>query len=371
MLFFDEFPWIETRKSGFLKAFDHWWNTHASKFPNLKVVICGSAASWMIEKIINNKGGLHNRVTQSIRLLPFTLGDTEAYLKSRGIVLEKYSILQLYMAMGGIPHYLRNVDPGESPAQVIDKLCFAKDGILKREFANLYTALFSNAENYELVIRTLAKKKTGFTRNEIIQETGLSSGGTITKILNDLEESGFITAYIPFQKNKNDSIYKLTDEYSLFYLKFIENAKDNESGAWLRQYNTNTYVTWSGFSFEAVCLKHILQLRRSLGIEGVRTHAAAWRYTPEKGEQGAQIDLLLDRQDRCINVCEIKFSGAEYVIDKKYASELDNKINVFRSQTKTKHTLFPTIITTFGTKRNEYYLGRIQAEITMEKLFSE
>lgn len=370
VLFFDEFPWIETHRSGFLQAFEHWWNTQASRMPHIKVVICGSAASWMIDKILNNRGGLHNRVTQTIRLLPFTLAETESYLSSRNIILEKYSLLQLYMAMGGIPHYLRNINPGESPAQIIDRLCFSKDGFLKSEFKNLYAALFTNSHHHESVIRVLANKSDGLNRSEIIEECGFTSGGTTTKILNELEESGFITPYIPFEKKKNESVYKLSDEYSLFYLKFIENAKDTGSGAWLRQYNTAVYTIWSGFAFEAVCLKHVLQIRRALGIEGVLTFASTWRHNPGKTKQGAQIDLLLDRKDQCINICEMKFSNSEFVIDKKYAAELDNKINVFRNETRTKSTLFLTMITTYRTKQNEYYLGRVQNEIDMKDLFN-
>jgi uncharacterized protein len=369
VIFFDEFPWIDTHKSGFLQAFDHWWNAYASKYPHLKVIICGSAASWMIGKIINNRGGLHNRVTQTIRLLPFTLGETQEYLQHRGIVLDQYSQLQLYMAMGGIPYYLRNINPGESAAQIIDRLCFAKDGPLKNEFSNLYQSLFTNAQNHERIIRALANKGKGLTRNEIIEECGFSSGGTTSRILQELEESGFITPYIPFQKNANESRYKLSDEYSLFYLKFIEHAKDSTDGAWLRQYGTPAYTIWSGFAFESVCQKHVLQVRRKLGIEGVLTYSSVWRHAPGKGATGAQIDLLLDRQDRSINLCEMKFSSGEFVIDKKYAAELDSKISVFRTETGTRKTIFPIMITTYGTKKNEYYLGRIQAEVLMEDLF--
>jgi hypothetical protein len=365
-IFFDEFPWIETHKSSFLQAFDHWWNASASKRSHLKVIICGSAASWMIDKIINNQGGLHNRVTQTIRLLPFTLGETQHYLQSKNVILDQYSQLQLYMAMGGIPHYLRNINPGESAAQIIDRLCFAKDGPLKNEFTNLYKSLFAHSENHELVIRALAHKGKGLTRNEIITECGFTSGGTTSRILQELEESGFITPYIPFQKNANESIYKLSDEYSLFYLKFIEHAKDTEDGTWLRQFGTPTYTIWSGFAFESICQKHVLQIRRKLGIEGVLTHTSTWRHVPGKGALGAQIDLILDRQDRCINICEMKFSSDEFVIDKKYATELDTKVNIFRTETGTKKTIFPTMITTYGTRKNEHYLGRIQAEVLME-----
>lgn len=370
VIFLDEFPWIETHKSRFLQAFDHWWNVSASRKPHLKVIICGSAASWMIDKVINNRGGLHNRVTQTIRLLPFTLGETQDYLKSKGVLLDHYNQLQIYMAMGGIPHYLRNINPGQSAAQVIDRLCFAKDGPLKNEFSNLYKSLFAHSENHERVIRALAAKQKGLTRNEIIEGCGFTSGGTTTRILKELEESGFITPYIPFQKNANESIYKLSDEYSLFYLKFIEQAKDTADGTWLRQYATSAYVAWSGLAFESVCQKHVRQIRRSLGIEGVLTNATAWRAASGRDTPGAQIDLLLDRQDRCINICEMKFSASEFVIDKKYAAELDNKVNVFRTVTNTRKTLFPTMITTYGTRRNEHYLGRIQAEVLMDDLFA-
>lgn len=371
VLFFDEFPWTHTPRSNFLRAFDHWWNSSGTKRPNLKVVICGSAASWMIEKIFNDRGGLHNRVTQRIRLLPFTLGETEAYLSHKGAVLDHYQILQLYMAMGGIPYYLQHIVPGESAAQIIDRLCFTANGILKSEFKNLYESLFTNSEQHEKVIRTLAKKGKGLTRQEIIEECKLTTGGSTSKMLKELEESGFITPYIPFGKTVNESIYKLTDEYSLFYQKFIENTKVSGEGAWLRQAGTASYISWSGFSFESVCHKHTVQIKKALGIGGVLTEESNWRHHPGRGsgQSGAQIDLLLDRQDRCINICEMKFASDEFAIDKKYAGELDNKVNVFRRETGTKKTLFLTMITTYGVKKNDYYTGRVLAEVVMEDLF--
>jgi uncharacterized protein len=370
VLFFDEFPWIHTQKSGFLQAFDQWWNHSASRQPHLKVIICGSAASWMIDKVLNNRGGLHNRVTQRMRMLPFTLGETQQYLQSRSIKLDHYQILQLYMATGGIPHYLHHIQKGESSAQAIDRLCFTKDGVLKTEFKNLYGSLFHNPHHHEAVVRALSKKGKGLTRNEIIIECRLTSGGTTTKILDELEESGFITSYIPFEKNENDSVYKLSDEYSLFYLKFIEGAKVTGTGTWLRQMNGQSYTSWSGFAFESVCQKHHPQIKKALGIEAVHTLVSTWRHIPGKGSQGVQIDLLLDRADRCINLCEMKFAAAEFTIDKKYAAELDNKVNVFRNETKTKKTVFPTLITTYGVKPNEHSIGRVQAEVLMSDLFT-
>jgi len=366
----DELPWIHTPRSGFLSAFGHWWNTWASRQPLLKVVICGSAASWMIDNIINSRGGLHNRVSQTIRLLPFTLAETEQYLVSRGIKLDHYQLLQLYMAMGGIPQYLKQVSKGESVAQTIDKLCFAKSGSLKTEFNNLYKSLFAHAEHHEAIVRALAKKGKGMSRAEVINACGFTTGGWTTHLFEELEESGFITQYIPFDRTARDSIYKLTDEYSLFYLKFIENARATGAGTWLKLSTGQSYNSWSGFAFEAVCQKHISQIKRALGISGVYTEVSAWRYLPKKNETGAQIDLLLDRQDHCINVCEMKFANAEFMIDKKYAGELDSKVNVFKNQTSTKKTIFPTMITTYGTKQNIYSTGRIVAEVIIRDLFA-
>ncbi len=369
VIFLDEFPWIDSHKSGFLSAFEHFWNSWASNQKNLVVVICGSAASWMIHKVVNNKGGLHNRITKKIRLLPFTLNETELYLKSRRIILDRYQLLQLYMVLGGIPHYLKDIRAGQSTIQNIDRMCFTKDGLLQNEFKNLYDSLFSQADKHIAVIRALAGKPGGLTRNEIIEICHFTTGGGTSKLLEELLESGFIQTYIPFDKNVKQSIYKLSDEYSAFYLKFMEGSKISGPGSWVRQAASSSWKSWSGMAFERICLKHIPQIKKALGISAVYTEESAWRYAPGTGENGTQIDLLIDRQDFTINLCEIKFSISEFTIDKKYASEIQAKVNIFRERTNTKKTVFPTMITTFGTKSNEYRLNLIQSEVKMESLF--
>lgn len=369
VLFFDEFPWLHTQKSNFLRAFEHFWNSWASKYANLTVVICGSAASWMLRNIVNNKGGLHNRVSIRIRLLPFTLGETAAYLKSRSANIDQYQILQLYMVMGGVPQYLKTIKPGESVLQVTDRECFTKDGTLKEEFKILYESLFDNAARHTAIIRLLSGKSKGMTRNELINNSALSSGGTTSKVLTELEESGFITPYIPFEKNSKELVYRLTDEYSLFYLKFIERSKATGKGTWLRISESTAFKSWTGCAFEAICLKHILQVKRALNIEAIYTEASVWRHVPGKGQAGAQIDLLLDRKDRCMNLCEMKFSVEEFIISKKYAAELAQKKAVFIEKSKTKKTIFLTMVTTYGVLKNEYYKNLIQNEVTMDALF--
>src|ERR1017187_823380 len=368
IIFLDEFPWINTHKSGFLSAFDHWWNSWGTKQNNLIVIICGSAAAWMIQHIVNNKGGLHNRITRKIRLLPFTLQETEAYLKEQNVKLDRYQILQLYMVMGGIPHYLKEIRKGESSAQAIDRLCFGKDGLLQNEFKNLYHSLFDDATRHLAVIKALAKNNSGLTRNEIINAAEVSSGGRITELLDELLESGFITTWLPYDKKSKEAIYKLADEYSHFYIRFVEHSRSRGNGTWLKFSNGQSWKSWSGVAFERVCLKHIAQLKKVLGISVVYTEESAWRYVPKSGT-GAQIDLLIDRRDFVIHICEMKYSESLFAIDKKYAGELENKMDIFRRHTKTKKSLFITMVTTFGIKNNEYASRLVQNSITMDALF--
>jgi hypothetical protein len=369
VIFFDEFPWASTPRSGFMQAFESFWNMWASRQKNLVVVICGSAAAWMIQKVINNRGGLHNRVTRKIRLMPFTLGETEQFLKERKINLDKYQVLQLYMAMGGIPQYLKEVAKGESAMQAIDKACFTKSGLLYDEFKNLFSSLFDGAGYHINVVKALAKKGTGLTRNEIIEACKLTSGGGATQLLEELTESGFITPYIPFDRTAKDSIYKLTDEYSLFFVKFIEHSKFTGAGAWEKSSAGASWKSWSGMAFESICMKHTPQLKRALGIGNVHTETSVWRHRSQTGGQGTQIDLLIDRQDSCINVCEMKFSAEGYEISKSYAKELENKLMVFRTITQTRKTLFITMVTTNGVNNMLHYAGLVENEITMGALF--
>lgn len=371
VIFLDEFPWLDTPKSKFLQAFDHFWNAWASRYPNLIIVICGSAALWMIQNILRNKGGLHNRLTRRIRLMPFNLYETERLLLQKGVVLDRYQIIELYMAMGGIPQYLKEIKAGESSTQTIDRLCFTKDGALHYEFQELYVALFDKAEKHLEVVVALADKPSGLSRNELIYLCSLTTGGSLTVILDELLESGFISEYIPFGKMTRDVIYKLTDEYSLFYLKFIENSKSMGTGSWISKSTGASWSAWSGLAFENICMKHIPQIKKALGISGVYTEHSIWRYKPKSSSDsnGAQIDLLFDRNDRCINLIEIKFSVKEFTIDKKYADELQQKRWVFMDITKTKKSVFTTMLTTFGIKTNEHYLGQVQNQIKMGALF--
>jgi AAA+ ATPase superfamily predicted ATPase len=367
VIFLDELPWLDTPKSDFLMALEHFWNSWASARKDIILVTCGSAASWMINKLINNHGGLHNRVTERIRIEPFNLRETEEMLLAKNGIFDRYQIVELYMVTGGIPFYLDAVVPDKSAAQNIEELCFRKGGLLAREFPHLFRSLFKNAEKYEQIIIALASKNKGLTRKEISTHTGIASGGRMTNLLDELEESGFIGRYTPFSGRKRDVLYRLADFYSRFYLKFIKGNTNYQEGIWTNTLDSPSKRAWSGYAFEQVCIEHLPQIKKAIGIAGVVTQFSTWK--SQNSDPGAQIDIVIDRRDRTINLCEVKFSVNSFSITKSYAENLRNKIGVFRAETKTKKSVFLTMITTYGVDKNKYSTSLVQNEVTMDALF--
>jgi len=369
VVFLDEIPWFETPRSGFLAALDNFWNQYCSKREDIILVICGSAASWIIKKIINDTGGLHNRITTHIQLSPFTLHETRAFLQMNHISLTVKDITQLYMCIGGIPFYLKNVKSGKSIPQTLDDLFFVSQASLKQEFHNLYAALFKNSTQHEQIVAALATKNKGLTRNEIITKTGLDSNGAMTILLKELVECGFVKQIFPANGQKTKSLYRLIDEYTIFYFKFLKNNQLNNS--WQQISNQPTYTTWLGYAFENLCLKHIAPIKKALGINGVITNEYTWSHRGNDTEQGTQIDLVIDRTDNCINLFELKFNNKPYEISKAYAEQLQQKIEVFRIQSKTKKNVFLTFLSASGVNKNKYYLSVVTNQLTIEDLFEE
>jgi hypothetical protein len=371
---FDEVPWLASRRSGFLPAFEHFWNTWGSRQRQLVVVLCGSAASWMLENIVRQRGGLHNRVTRRVRVEPFSLADAEELLHARGVELGRYQTTELYMALGGVPHYLAQVRAGESAAQNIDRLCFSRDGLLRTEFNHLYASLFEQSERHEAVVRALAARRRGMTRQALLAAAKLGSGGAATKVLDELEESGFLLQMPRLGRVKREAVYWLADEYSLFYLTWIARHRSSvsaETGVWLRKQGTPAWRAWSGLAFEATCLKHVAAIKAALGIAAVETVEGSWEHRPDETHRdGAQLDLVIDRADRSMNLCEMKFSEGEFTVDKAYARELARKRDVFRETTGTTKALFLTLVTTYGLRDNEPARGLVARSVTLDALFA-
>ncbi len=376
IFFIDELPWFASPKSGFLAALDYFWNRHLSRLSNVLLIVCGSAAHWIIKKIINDKGGLHNRLSAWIRLEPFTLRETENYLKEQGISFKRKQLIELYMAFGGVAKYLTNLPTGKSVAQIINEYCFTPNGYLFSEFSKLYESLFDSSEKHISIVQSLAKKQHGLTQTDLLKSAGLQPGGTSTAVLEELEESGFIMSMHAFGKQQKEKIFRLIDEYSLFYLTWINEIKgvvfkNSDPEYWNKKYKTPAWHTWAGHAFENICFKHSGKIKKALGIGGITTAESHWQYTPKKksGERGAEVDLLIDRADNCINLCEIKFCDEEFEITQDYAKDLERKKTVFQKITGTKKTIFLTMITPFGLKENIHSIELVNQQLKLDSLF--
>ncbi|MFI4957235.1 MAG: ATP-binding protein [Gammaproteobacteria bacterium] len=379
VLFIDEFPWMVTRNSKLLQTLEYYWNHHWSRDPRIKLIICGSSSGWILKNIINNKGGLHNRVTRVIHLEPFDLNKTKKYLTYEKIKLTNEQIVHIYMVLGGIPYYLSRVASGLSATQVIEDLSFKKDSFMLSEFNNLYATLFGAAEMHINLARIIASHRYGIGQEDIATQMGtISSGGRLTTWLNDLEQAGFIIRFKPFSHGKRGIHYKMIDEYSLFYFHWLEPLSGSlldrgmRKGYWESIQQSPSWHSWAGYAFELVCYKHIPQISKGLNISPTAL-PYTWKYAPHKNsqEQGAQIDLLFDRNDDSITLCEIKYTEKPYAIDKQYAQRLQQKIDVFKKVTRTRKNIFLAMITSSGLKDTIYSEEMIQGIVTLNDLFKE
>ena len=371
IIFIDELSWMDTKNSGMISALESFWNSWvmARKEKDIILIVCASATYWMIDNIVNSKGGLHNRLTGKIYLKPFTLGECQEYLKSKNIVFNQHQILQCYMILGGVPYYWSLLKKNKSLAQNIDELFFKENASLKNEYDNLYKALFNKPDEYIKIIEALSSVNNGITREEIINKTGIIGSGNLSKKLLELENCGFIRRYIPYGYKERNSLYQLLDNYTLFYYKFLRGNISDEN-FWQNQINTPTINSWSGFAFEKVCLEHIPQIKKALGISGVYTEINSWHCVKneEEGIFGSQIDLLIVRKDQVINVCEMKYSSMEYYVDSQFDKDQKRKISDFLKLTKTKYAIHSTLVTTYDVLENTYS-RELQSIITAKDLF--
>jgi len=367
VIFIDELPWFDTPKSNFKQELDLFWNTWASDQPYLKLFVCGSSTTWMTKKLISDKGGLHNRITRQIYLSQFSLGETEQYLKEeKGIDWNRYTIIELFMILGGTPYYLSLLESGMTMTENIDFLFFSATGELRKEYDFLFRSLFNDSQKYRAVIETLCDKNKGMPRKEIVNSMKISDGGSLSEILDNLCSCDFIRPYYAFGKRQRDVIYQLIDHYTRFYLKFVKDNRTFKENYWSLVSRTPKHAAWSGYAFEQVCLSHLPQIRKALGINGIISDVCSW--TGKDENKGGQIDLLLDRDDNIINLCEMKYSANEYEVVKSYAETLLERRELFRNTTKTKKALHLTMISPYGLKRNSYS-DIFQSQVIANELF--
>lgn len=366
VIFIDELPWLDSPKSDFLPALDHFWNTFASSRTDIMLIVCGSAASWIVRNLFENKGGLHNRVTGRIRLAPFSLAECEAYFNEIGVVINRYQIIECLMVFGGVPYYLSMFEKGLGPTQNIDKLLFAENAPLKNEFNEVYRSLFSVSDRHMLIVGALSKTRAGLTRDEIIKSTKIPGGGNLTKALCELEQCGFIERYSDFTKRKNNAYYRLIDPFTLYWLKYVRDNNTKDDYFWTNLIDDGGRRAWSGYAFELLCLRHIAQIKQKLGISGISTEVFSWK--SKHTHPGAQIDLLIARKDGVINLCEMKYSLHPITLTAKDDLDLQNKRTAFLAETGTRKTVHITMVTTYGITEKGHPAS-VQSQVTIDDLF--
>lgn len=370
IVFLDELPWFDVPAGQFLKAFEWFWNSWGSTQSNLKIIVCGSATTWMTDKFISGKGGLYNRTTERIYLAPFNLHESEALLRTNGVDWERSLILEAYMVFGGVPLYLSMLKDNLSLDANVDEMFFRAGAPLHDEYKFLFRSLFKDSEFYMRIIDAISKKNMGVTRQEIIDMAKVSENGALSRALKNLISCDFIRKYSAFGKKERNAVYQLTDLSILFYKRFVEKYNGKDEHHWTNLIDSPTRRTWTGIAFEQVCLLHIPQIKQALGIAGVQTEVSSWRYEGDEYTPGAQIDMLITRRDKVINLCEMKYSAYEYEITPKYSKELRERCSTFRSVTNTRYALHQTLITPWGLKRNAN-AGVITQTVTLRHLFSE
>lgn len=368
LIFLDELPWMDTPRSGFMTAFEGFWNTWGCHRENLMVVVCGSANSWILDKLINSHGGLYNRVTYEIKLSPFTLSECEQFYTDKNVKLSRYDIAQSYMILGGIPYYMGYFQSGLSLAQNIDNIFFSKQGKLKDEYDRLFASIFSNPEMMKRIVKLLYTRNAGYTRKEISDKLGVADGGTLSQSLNALISSDFVEKYVPFGKEKKE-YYKLVDPFCMFYLHFVDQKSEFDDKFWQQNVSSPQIGSWRGFAFENLCFNHIAQIKKALGISGVITTQSAWSKRKDDTE-GTQIDMLITRKDNVINMCEMKYYGNEFVVNSEYYKVLLRRQELLSKEISPKMSIHSTLITTFGLVYNEYS-SIFSNVILLDDLFSE
>ncbi len=366
VVFIDEMPWLDTPRSSFITAFEGFWNTWGCSRDNLMVIVCGSANSWILDNLINNHGGLYGRVTHEIKLIPFTLRECKDFLEENGVRLSDYDIVQSYMIVGGIPYYLGYCKKGNSVAQNVDEMFFSKSSVLKDEFNRLFSSAFERPDTIKQIVRFLYTRKIGYKRKEISEKTGIKEGEKLSESLNALVASDFIVKYVPFGHSKRNIYYKLVDPFCLFYLHFVDNRDSLAVDFWKQNTSSQNVISWRGLAFENVCFNHIRQIKRALGISGVRTSESA--FNMEDGGKRMQIDLLITRDDNIVNMCEIKFYNKEFTVDKAYYKVLLERRDILEEMIPKRTVVHNTLITTEGLKYNEYSTV-FSNVITLKELF--
>ena len=364
IVFFDEFPWFATPRSDFLEAFGEFWNRCGTAQGDFLFIICGSATSWIIKNILEDTGSLYNRVTSQIFLRPFSLRETELYMESRVFGWSRRQIVECQMIFGGLPYFFDLLNPDESLTWNINALIFKPHALLRHESKKLLEATLKKSPAYNDILKCLSSHYYGMQKNACFASLDISQG-TFSRAVEDLIKCGYVHESVDRYSKGHPLRLQLIDPFLLFHYNFLEKGYSETTRFEDFKSDTGRYNNWRGHAFEILCMYHIDHIKNALGISGVRTNSYAW--VSEKNE--AQIDLVLDRDDGIVNICEEKYTDTAFAVSAEYEERLLKKMDIYRAETKTKKALKIVMICTenlAGTANTEH----ITRVLTLDDLFN-
>lgn len=365
VIFLDEFPWMDTKRSNFIEAFSWFLNFWAANQKNLMIIAAGSSTSWMLNNLIHSTGGLYNRVTNPIRLSPFRLQETEQFFREKGFDLSRYSIARIQMAFGGIPYYLNFLDRGEGLSRFVDRMLFEKGAKLGLEYDTLFRSSFEKGDLARKIAEYLGKRSSGYTRKEIVEGLKISDGKAVKDALDALQEGDFVLEYVPYKEAQNKKRYRLIDPFCIFYLHFVAGKRSLDPSFFADSVEPNS---WIGAAFENLCAAHLEQIKRALVISKLSSIEFSLVFPKEEDKKGAQVDLVLVRKDRIVNLCEMKFYGKPYVQTEKEHHSLTNRVARLKETLPATYSIAPVLITVFEPSSGGYPDDYVQV-LTLDDLF--
>ena len=305
-------------------------------------------------------------ITCQIFLRPFSLKETELFMNDRDFGWSRKQIAEAQMVFGGLPFFFDLLNPDESLTWNINMLCFNQHALLRNESKKLLEATLKKSPVYNRIMERLSHNYYGMPKAQCQEELGIPQG-TFTRAVDDLVKCGYV------HESKDNYIkghplrLQLVDPFLLFHYNFLsKNAPVQVKSFEVYKADTGKYINWRGHAFEVLCLYHIEQIKKALGISGVNTNEYSW--ISSKKEGGAQIDLVIERDDGIANLCEEKFTDTAFSISSEYEEDLLNKIELYKQETKTKHATKLVLISVEGIKGSAH-TEHITRVLTLDDLF--
>jgi AAA+ ATPase superfamily predicted ATPase len=307
IIILDEFQWMANYQNELVSVIKMIWEKYLSQNPDLTLILCGSIASFMKSKVLKSSA-LYGRTDYELNLHELNLSEISEFFPGKG----SDEVIDTAMLVGGIPKYLELISEYPSLYDALEPLAFSQDGFFKTEYDRLFASHFGKKPIFMKIIQTLATNPYGLTTGKLAKEMQVASGGTLCHQLDDLESAGFLHSIIPFDKPEGSKLrkYILMDAYVRFYHSIIRGSMKETTPPNTQFHaimSSPRYAAWAGMAFEFLCMRHHKEISRILGFHGIPYTAGPFFQRKTLDTPGVQIDLLFERSDKILVLCEMKY----------------------------------------------------------------